>query len=209
MSARSFFLRTAIVLGAALLAACHGSQTIDPRAPIIIISIDTLRSDHLPAYGYTKVQTPAIDRFRSDAILFEHAYSHCPLTLVSHASVFTGLLPADHGIRDNLGYDLNPKVKTLAELLKSKGYATGGAVSAVVLRGETGIKRGFDFWEDSIDIDPTFLSIGRAQRSGEATRALAQTWIGQHDHGSQPFFFFFHIYEPHTPYEPAEPFRSR
>jgi len=192
-----------------LFAACHRAETVDPHAPIIIISIDTLRSDHLPAYGYTKVQTPAIDRFRSDAILYEHAYSHCPLTLVSHASVFTGLLPADHGIRDNLGYDLNPKAKTLAELLKSKGYATGGAVSAVVLRGETGIKRGFDFWEDNIDIDPTFLSIGRAQRSGEATRALAQTWIGEHDHDSQPFFFFFHIYEPHTPYEPAEPFRSR
>jgi choline-sulfatase len=210
MSARSLFSRTAIILGATLLAACHGSRGgIDSSAPIIIISIDTLRSDHLPAYGYTKVDTPAIDRFRGDAILFEHAYSHCPLTLVSHASVFTGLLPAEHGIRDNLGYDLNPKAKTLAELLKSKGYATGGAVSAVVLRGETGIRRGFDYWEDNIDIDPTFLSIGRAQRSGDVTRALAEKWIGQHDRAAQPFFFFFHIYEPHTPYEPVEPFRSR
>ncbi|MGA8810782.1 MAG: sulfatase-like hydrolase/transferase [Thermoanaerobaculia bacterium] len=207
---RSFSIRTAILLGASLLAACHGSRTpIDGHAPIIIISIDTLRSDHLPAYGYTKVETPAIDRFRADSILFEHAYSHCPLTLVSHASVFTGLLPADHGIRDNLGYDLNPKVKTLAELLKSKGYATGGAVSAIVLRGETGIKRGFDFWQDDIDLDPAFLSIGRAQRPGDATRALAQKWIGEHDHDSNPFFFFFHIYEPHTPYEAPEPFRSR
>src|SRR3954463_10748665 len=189
-------------------AACSRQAVVDPRAPIIIISIDTLRSDHLPAYGYTKVETPAIDRFRADAILFERAYSHCPLTLVSHASVFTGLLPAEHGIRDNLGYELNPKATTLAELLKSKGYATGGAVSAVVLRGETGIKRGFDFWEDSIDIDPNFLSIGRAQRPGDATRALAQKWIGAHEHDSHPFFFFFHIYEPHTPYEPPEPFRS-
>src|SRR3954463_15730769 len=190
-------------------AACSRQAVVDPRAPIIIISIDTLRSDHLPAYGYTKVETPAIDRFRADAILFERAYSHCPLTLVSHASVFTGLLPAEHGIRDNLGYELNPKATTLAELLKSKGYATGGAVSAVVLRGETGIKRGFDFWEDSIDIDPTFLSIGRAQRPGEATRALAQKWIGAHEHEPQPVFFFFHIYQAHTPYEPPEPFRSR
>jgi arylsulfatase A-like enzyme/Tfp pilus assembly protein PilF len=210
MPARSLSIRTAILLGAALLAACHGSRgAVDAHAPIIIISIDTLRSDHLPAYGYTKVETPAIDRLRADSILFEHAYSHCPLTLVSHASVFTGLLPADHGIRDNLGYDLNPKATTLAQLLKSKGYATGGAVSAIVLRGETGIKRGFDFWQDDIDIDPQFLSIGRAQRSGEATRALAQKWIGEHDHDSQPFFFFFHIYEPHTPYEAPEPFRSR
>ena len=94
-------------------------------------------------------------------------------------------------------------------MLKSKGYATGGAVSAVVLRGDTGIRRGFDFWEDSIDVDPSFLSIGRAQRSGDVTREIAQKWIGEHGHGSQPFFFFFHIYEPHTPYEPVEPFRTR
>jgi Arylsulfatase A and related enzymes len=200
---------SALALAGLLAAGCSRHGAIDTKAPIIIISIDTLRSDHLPAYGYTKVETPAIDRFRKDAILFERAYSHCPLTLVSHASVFTGLLPAEHGIRDNLGYDLDPKAKTMAELLKSKGYATGGAVSAVVLTGETGIKRGFDFWEDSIDLDPSFLSIGRAQRSGDATRELAQKWIGDHSRDSQPFFFFFHIYEPHTPYEPVEPFRSR
>lgn len=199
----------ALALLGLLAAGCTRQGAIDTKAPIIIISIDTLRSDHLPAYGYTKVETPAIDRFRKDAILFEHAYSHCPLTLVAHACVFTGLLPAEHGIRDNLGYNLDPRARTLAELLKSKGYATGGAVSAVVLRGETGINRGFDFWEDSIDLDPDFLSIGRAQRSGDATREIAQKWIGQHGRDSQPFFFFFHIYEPHTPYEPVEPFRTR
>jgi arylsulfatase A-like enzyme/Flp pilus assembly protein TadD len=190
-----------------LAAACSRQAVVDPKAPIIIISIDTLRSDHLPAYGYTKIETPAIDRFRKDAVLFERAYSHCPLTLVSHASVFTGLLPAEHGIRDNLGYNLNPKVPTIAEFLKSKGYATGGAVSALVLRGETGIKRGFDFWDDSIDFDVNALSIGRAQRSGDETRQIAEKWIGEHK--SVPFFFFFHIYEPHTPYEPPDQFRSK
>jgi tetratricopeptide (TPR) repeat protein len=76
-----------------------------------------------------------------------------------------------------------------------------------VLRGETGIKRGFDFWDDDIDIDPNFLSMGRAQRKGDETREIAQGWIAQHQ--SKPFFFFFHIYEPHTPYDPPEPFRSR
>jgi arylsulfatase A-like enzyme/Flp pilus assembly protein TadD len=206
VSIRSFLFLAALT---AVAAGCTRQGAIDTKAPIIIISIDTLRSDHLPAYGYTNVETPAIDRLRKDSILFERAYSHCPLTLVSHASVFTGLLPADHGIRDNLGYNLDPKAKTLAELLKSKGYATGGAVSAVVLTGESGIKRGFDFWEDSIDLDPSFLSIGRAQRSGEATREIAQKWIGEHDGDQKPFFFFFHIYEPHTPYEPVEPFASR
>jgi arylsulfatase A-like enzyme/Tfp pilus assembly protein PilF len=175
--------------------------------PIILISIDTLRSDHLPAYGYTRVETPALDRFRADSVLYEHAYSHAPLTLVSHASIFTGLLPAEHGIRDNAGYKLNPKSKTAAEELKSKGFATGGAVSAIVLRGESGIKRGFDFWDDEVDIDPAYLSMGRAQRSGDETREVAQKWIGEHK--SKPFFFFFHIYEPHSPWDPPEPFKSK
>jgi arylsulfatase A-like enzyme/Flp pilus assembly protein TadD len=191
----------------AIAAACARRGAVDPKAPIILISIDTLRSDHLPAYGYTKVDTPNLDALRKDAILFQRAYAVCPLTLVSHASVLTGLLPADHGIRDNLGYNLDPKVKTVAELLKSKGYATGAAVSAAVLNGECGIKRGFDLWDDDIDLDTTAISIGRSQRGGDVTRERAQKWIGEHK--AQPFFFFFHIYEPHTPYDPPEPFKSK
>ena len=201
---RRIFILFALPLA---VAACRGRGAVDPKAPIIIISIDTLRSDHLPAYGYGKIETPNIDAFRNDAILFQRAYSQCPLTLVSHASLFTGALPADHGIRDNLGYKLDPKIRTLAEVMKANGYATGGAVSAVVLRGDTGIKRGFDFWDDDIDVDVTAISIARSQRSGEATRASAEKWIGQHK--AQPFFFFLHLYEPHTPYEPPEPFRTK
>src|SRR5438552_8527229 len=177
------------VLLALVFIGCRGAARIPAGGPIILISIDTLRSDHLPAYGYTKIATPAIDRFRADSILYERAYSHCPLTLVSHASIFTGLLPAEHSVRDNIGYTLNPKVKTMAELLKSRGYATGGAVSAIVLRSETGINRGFDFWDDAIDLDPNYLSLGRAQRSGDETREIAERWIGEHK--SKPFFFFF------------------
>ncbi len=196
------FARIAVLILIAFTGCRRSEHLLEKNGtPIILITIDTLRSDHLPAYGYTKIQTPAIDQFRADSILYERAYSHCPLTLVSHASIFTGLLPAEHGVRDNIGYQLAPKTKTIAELLKAKGYATGGAVSAIVLRGETGINRGFDFWDDEIDLDPNFLSMGRAQRAGDETREVAQRWIGEHK--SQPFFFFFHIYEPHTPYEPT------
>src|SRR5438552_12484926 len=193
---------TALTVAAVLAVwGCRATERIPAGSPVILISIDTLRSDHLPAYGYGKIETPALDAFARDSILYKHAYAHCPLTLVSHASVFTGLLPAEHGIRDNLGYDLNKNVKTIAELMKRKGYATGGAVSAIVLRGGTGIKRGFDFWDDDIDIDPNFLSMGRAQRKGDETREIAQKWISEHQ--SLPLFFFFHIYEPHTPYDPT------
>ncbi|MDQ6800294.1 MAG: sulfatase-like hydrolase/transferase [Acidobacteriota bacterium] len=203
-------LKIALLAVVLIAGACRRvpEHLIDAKGtPIILISIDTLRSDHLPAYGYTRIETPALDGFRADSILYEHAYSHAPLTLVSHASLFTGLLPSEHGIRDNIGYSLNPKVKTLAGELKSNGYATGGAVSAIVLRGESGIKRGFDFWDDEVDIDPSFLSMGRAQRAGDETREVAQKWIGEHK--SKPFFFFFHIYEPHSPYDPPEPFKSK
>ena len=195
------FARLAIALCAlAALSCSRGAHKIGAGGgPIILISIDTLRSDHLPAYGYSKISTPAIDALRSDSILYEHAYSHCPLTLVSHASMFTGLLPSEHGARDNTGYELKKDVKTLAEMVKAKGYATGGAVSAIVLRGETGIRRGFDFWDDDIGIDPNFLSLGRAQRKGDETREVAQKWIAEKK--DKPFFFFFHIYEPHTPYD--------
>src|SRR5204862_1340248 len=139
--------------------------------------------------SYMRISTPSIDRYHSDSILYERANSSCPLTLFSHASIFTGRPPAEHGIRDNLGYSLNPKVKTLAEAMKAKGYATGAAVSAIVLRGETRIKRGFDFWDDDISIDPSTLNMGRAQRKGDETRHVAEKWIASHK--SQPFFFFF------------------
>ena len=206
MSTRPVYFTIAVTL--ALFGCGRSDHLIGANgSPIILITIDTLRSDHLPAYGYAKIETPAIDEFRRDAILYERAYSECPLTLVSHASIFTGLLPADHGIRDNVGYDLKKGVRTLAEELKGKGFSTGAAVSAIVLRRETGINRGFDYWEDDIEIDPNFLSMGRAQRPGDDTREIAQRWISSNK--AKPFFFFLHLYEPHTPYEPLEPFRSR
>ena len=93
-----------------------------PGSPVIVISIDTLRADHLPAYGYAGVATPAIDALRRDSILFQNAYSHVPLTLPSHASLFTGLLPPQHGVRSNIGYRLDGAAHpTLARLLKAKG----------------------------------------------------------------------------------------
>jgi len=201
-------LRRLIPLLALLAFSCHRAI---PRAskhiPVILITIDTLRSDHLPVYGYHDVETPAIDAFRNDAILFERAFSHVPLTLPSHTTMFTGRLPFENGVRDNIGFHLDPKVPTLASLLKGNGYATGAAVSAFVLRRETGINRGFDFYDDNIDPANNGGNVGKVQRKGDETAELAKKWIGEHQ--SQPFFFFLHLYEPHTPYEPPEPFRSR
>lgn len=203
MHARVFFLVSVLIL-----AGCRGDRLPrpSPATPVILISIDTLRSDHLPAYGYTRVDTPNIDALRRDAILYERAYSHCPLTLPSHATIFTGLLPADTGVRDNTGYSLAPGVKTLAQRLKERGYATGAAVSSFVIRKESGLNRGFDFYDDDIESKPGVWLPG-IQRDGADTIETAKPWISANR--QKPFFFVLHMYEPHSPYEPPEPFRTR
>src|SRR4029077_16632665 len=112
--------------------------------PIVLISIDTLRADHLPTYGYRGVRTPTIDAFAADGIVFENAYAHSPQTLPSHVSILSGRLPVEHGVRDNAGFTVKPGETLLQATLRDAGFATGGFVSAYVLRDDTGIGNGFD-----------------------------------------------------------------
>jgi len=176
-------------------------------APIVLISIDTLRSDRLPAYGYGGVETPAIDRLAADGVVFDRAYAHSPLTLPSHASILTGLLPPAHGVRDNVGYRLDPAaVPYLPRRLREAGYATGGAVSAYVLRGEGGFADGFDRYDDAIERRDR-AGVGGLQRPGEEALERILPWL--RERGGEPFFLFLHLFEPHTPYRPPEPFASR
>src|SRR5262245_5039395 len=140
-----------LALAAALAAACGaarpGSGKVFPGAPIVLVSIDTLRADHLPAYGYASVATPHLDALRRDAVLFSRAYSHCPLTLPSHVSLLTGLLPFSHGVRDNVGYHFDAAAHASLPLqLRARGYATGAAISAYVLRGSSGLSAVFDHY---------------------------------------------------------------
>ncbi|HEX8619844.1 MAG TPA: sulfatase-like hydrolase/transferase [Thermoanaerobaculia bacterium] len=175
-------------------------------APVIVISIDTLRADHLPAYGYTAVQTPALDALRRDSILYTNAYSHAPLTLPSHVSMLTGLLPDTHKVRNNIGYRLDTNVPTIPKMLKSAGYETGAAISAYVLRGSAGLGAAFDFYDDGIVSAPN-AAIGNLQRAGRDTAAIATRWIAERK--DKPHFFLLHLFEPHSPYAAPEPFRSR
>jgi arylsulfatase A-like enzyme/Flp pilus assembly protein TadD len=202
--------RLVIILCLSLAACKGGEDKLSAPAkdtPVFIISIDTLRSDHLPVYGYKGVETPQIDAFRADAVLYERAYSHTPLTLPSHASLLTGVLPAAHGVRDNTGYQLAKNVSTVGEVLRGRGYTTGAAVSTFVLRKQTGIDRGFDFFDDSVvPLNPTARTISTMQRDGEETLRIASEWIGKQ---TKPVFFLFHLYEPHMPYTAPEPHRSR
>ncbi|HET7433358.1 MAG TPA: sulfatase-like hydrolase/transferase [Thermoanaerobaculia bacterium] len=168
--------------------------------PVVLISIDTLRSDHLPLYGYRAIATPHLDALAKDGVVFEHAFSHVPLTLPSHTSILTGLLPTEHGVRDNAGFRLDPATPTIASMLRARGYATGAAVSAYVLRATTNLNTGFDQYDDNIPFiegAPT----GNLQRAGSSTVAVAKQWIAAH--AAQPFFAFVHLFEPHAPYEPT------
>ena len=198
-----------VLLAASLLwtSGCSRAEDAELRVPdgtpIILISVDTLRSDRLPVYGYEGVKTPAIDRLRQDGILFERAYTHVPLTLPAHTSLLTGLLPPDHGVRDNLGYTIDTsEASLLQQTLQEAGYATGGGVSAYALRGSTGIETGFDIYEDDIEVSEGSgdQDVQSVQRPGGETLDAVRPWL--RSVADQPLFLFFHLFEPHTPYEP-------
>ena len=145
------------------------------------------------------MKTPAIDALRADAILYSNAWSHCPMTLPSHVSILTGLLPYEHGVRNNIGYRFDAaKHDSVPAMLRRQGYATGAAVSAYVMRGDTGLGQVFDFYDDRTSGQEN-VAAGNVARSGSETLAAAEPWIAQNS--SRAFFLLFHIFEPHAPYE--------
>lgn len=174
------------------------------NGPIVLISIDTLRADHLPVYGYKKVKTPAIDALAADGVVFERAYSHAPQTLPAHAALLSGRLPFETGVRDNVGFVVKPGERMLPQMLHDRGFTTGGIVSAYVLRKETGIAQGFDFFDGDMPPSSPELSIGQVQRDGTESESIAEHWLDSQR--SSRVFLFLHLYEPHKPYTPPDRF---
>ena len=172
--------------------------------PIILISIDTLRADHLPAYGYKQVKTPAIDALAADGVVFERAYSHSPQTLPAHASLLSGQLPVETGVRGNAGFAVRPGERLLPQMLRDRGFTTAGVVSSFLLRRETGIAQGFDFFDGDLPADAADSEIDRLQRDGAASEAIAERWLDSI--GTSRAFLFLHLYEPHAPYAPPARF---
>jgi choline-sulfatase len=172
----------------------------------VLVSIDTLRADHLAAYGYARGRTPVLDAFAHEAVLFEEVVSPCPLTLPAHASLLTGLWPPHHGVRDNVGFALAAEKRTLAVRFREKGRPTGAAVSAFVLRAATGISAGFERFDDALSVDAAVSALGAQQRDGAVSVESLLGWIASRS--GTPFFAFLHLYEPHTPYSPPERYRE-
>ena len=172
--------------------------------PIILISIDTLRADRLPVYGYAALETPAIDALAADAVLFERAYSHSPQTLPAHTSMLTGKLPFEHAVRDNLGFAVGADERLLPDLLAAWGYTSAAVVSSYVLREGVGLARAFDVYDDDMPVASPEMSIGQVQRDGADSLAVAERWLDAND--ASRFFLFLHLYDPHKPYAPPDRF---
>jgi arylsulfatase A-like enzyme/Flp pilus assembly protein TadD len=196
----------AVIAAAVLWFVRRSATSIVADGPVIIFSIDTLRADRLPAYGYTGTRTPNIDRVVADGVLFENAYSHSPQTLPAHTSMLSGRLPFEHGVRDNIGFSVKPGERFIQHALKERGYVTGGFVSAYVLRSQTGFNQGFDTYDEELPPASPDKPLGQVQRPGDETVAAAARWIDRQT--SDRFMAFVHIYEPHKPYTPPARFTA-
>ena len=200
------------VLGLGLLAAAlfmrGGRADLRPRAAaahnVLLITLDTTRADHLGCYGDAEARTPNLDELARGGVRFARVYCPAPLTLPSHASIMTGLYPATHGVRNN-GHDLAPKWVTLAETLKSRGFATAAFVSSFSVDSRFGLGRGFDVYDDTFQAQAP-LKGANAERRAEETFARFKRWIDRA--GQERFFAWVHYYDPHLPYDPPPPYRE-
>lgn len=179
-----------------------------PAPNVILITIDTVRADHVGCYGATEVPTPTLDALARDGIVFERAISQVPLTWPSHATILTGTYPFQNGVQDFTGQPLAPQFRSVAQAFKQQGYATGAVVSAFVLDRSWGLARGFDYYDDAFSAE-TFRKkdIGLVDRRAEESVTHAIEWLKKTPH--RPFFFWLHLYDPHSPYDPPEPFRTQ
>jgi arylsulfatase A-like enzyme/tetratricopeptide (TPR) repeat protein len=175
---------------------------------LVLVTIDTLRADRVGVYGATTVATPNLDRLAREGALAFQATVPVPLTRPSHISLFTGLYPAEHGIRDNVSPPLASDVPVLAELLQHRGFTTAGFVSSIVLSKQSGLGRGFALYSDRFEIgedDARFLNT--IQRRGDVVVEEAVKWIAAGT--PERKFAWVHLYDPHDPYEPPEPYASQ
>jgi arylsulfatase A-like enzyme/Flp pilus assembly protein TadD len=176
------------------------------RPGIFLITIDTLRADHVHCYGYDRIRTPALDLLAEQGIRFTQAFTPSPITNSSHTSIMTGLLPSSHGVSD-FGVPLAAQYPTLAELLTKGGYTTAAFIGAVILDSRNlapGLDRGFEFYDNFPEHTTTKSRWGRLERRGMEVEERAESWLNTHSAGEH--FVWLHFYDPHDPYEPPSPY---
>jgi choline-sulfatase len=180
------------------------------RPSVLLITIDTLRADHLGCYGYRTAATPAIDALARRGVRFATAVAHVPLTGPSHASILTGRSPLGHGFRNNSGFALPARVRTAAEDFRQAGYRTAAFVSGFPLDRRFGLDRGFDTYDDHLPRGHDARRTPYVERPAEATTDVALRWI-QPGAGARPspWFLWIHYYDPHAPYDPPPDLAAR
>ncbi len=184
-----------------------GAETPAQPAPnVVLITIDTLRADHLGCYGYKQIKTPNIDGLAADGARFSRAFTPVPVTLPAHSAMLTGTYPMFSGVHDFAANRLSTRQATLATILKQAGYSTGAVVASAVLDSRFGLNNGFDFYYDHFDFSRLEeANLDQMERPGNVVADLALDWLGKN--AQKKFFLWMHLYDPHYPYNPPEPFR--
>jgi len=194
----------AATIAAAVLSACGSSPPVE-RA--VLVTVDTLRADHVGCYGDTRAATPTLDALATSGVRFAWAISPTPLTLPSHTSLMTALEPPHHGVRENSVFRLAEDVPTLAQSLHDAGFATAAFVGAAVLRKRYGLDRGFDLYDDDIGTQrASRVGFSFAERKADVVVDAALAWLA---HAPDRFFLWVHLYDPHADYDPPPEYLKR
>jgi arylsulfatase A-like enzyme/Tfp pilus assembly protein PilF len=199
-------------LAFALLAlACNriGHQAAPPPPSVLLVTIDTLRADHVGAYGASRAETPTLDALAARGVRFDTVIAPTPITLPSHTSLLTGTRPPRHGVRHNGSFRLRADLPTLAERLRGHGYVTAAVVGSVVLDARHGLDRGFDHYDDEVAraVARKAGATGYAERSATEVAEAAIAWLA--DLEREPFFLWVHFYDPHLDHRAPPPFAER
>jgi arylsulfatase A-like enzyme/Flp pilus assembly protein TadD len=176
---------------------------------LVVVTIDTLRPDHLHCYGYPNIETPALDSIAQGGVLFENAVAQTPLTPPSHASIFTGQYPNVHHVRNTGGFILRSSARPLARILQEHGWDTAAFIGSAVLKKVFGFNNGFDVYDDQMPKPGNGQEFGEdpERRATEVVKRAVQ-WLSARS-PNKPYFLWVHVYDPHLPYQPPEPFRQR
>jgi arylsulfatase A-like enzyme/Flp pilus assembly protein TadD len=172
---------------------------------LVVVTIDTLRADHLACYGYDRIKTPNVDQLARTGVRFANAFTPVPITLPAHTALLTGQYPMATGIRDFSGNKLASGAMTLARVLHGHGYSTAAFIGSAALDSRFGLNQGFDTYYDHFNLGHSReIHLDEIERRGDQVVDLALKWL--ESHRQEPFFIWVHLYDPHAPYDPPEPY---
>ena len=196
------------LVGLVTLGACKSGSAPSPsRLNLLLVTIDTLRADRLGCYGYSQIETPNLDKVARQGVLFENAVAPAPLTAPSHASMMTGVYPTVHKVRNTGGFVLSPSEPKLSKILQDQGWDTAAFIGSSVLKGRFGFNQGFAVYDDEMPTSASGSAVAEPERRAGEVVDRAVKWLDAQS--GKPFFLWVHVYDPHIPYDPPDPFREK